>query len=58
MKSPIAFACDPLRFQVEPQEYSTVLQTAVGNPLDVLTWTTNGTQTFDYNGRPMDSDHD
>ncbi len=58
MKSPNAFACDPLRFEVTPQEYSASSQTMVGDTLDILTFTAGGTQTFDYQGRPSDNDND
>ena len=58
MKSPSAFACDPLRLQVEPQEYSTNSQTMIGDPLSILTYTAGGTRTYDVSGRPWDNDAD
>lgn len=58
MKSPKAFACDPIRMTVEPDEYSQSAQMQIGEIRHDLTMTYGGTQTFTAQGRPFDNDND
>ncbi len=58
MKSPFSFSCDPIRVAVEPQEYSMSNQSLIGETSGVLTFTGNGTQTYNSQGRPWDNDND
>jgi hypothetical protein len=58
MKSPLSFSCEPLRIEVQPQEYSMSTQSLIGESSGALTITMNGTQTFDRNGRPWDAVND
>lgn len=58
MKSPLSFSCEPLRFEVQPQEYSMSSQSLIGEISGMQTITMNGTQTYNNQGRPWDADHD
>lgn len=59
--TPLMIATTPMQIQdVEPLKYNHTTQTATQGEFTtaqrMTTW--NGTQTFDYRGRPSDSDND
>lgn len=60
--TPLMLAVSPMTIQqVEPLKYSHEIQSLETTPLTVLSQrspTYNGTQTFDFTGRPFDSDMD
>jgi hypothetical protein len=60
--TPLVLATAPMTIQaVEPFKYDHTTQTAVASEGVVVAQrmpTFNGTQTFDYSGRPWDADND
>lgn len=54
--TPIMIATSPLRIDVEQPNYDHQLQKNISVAYQRITY--NGTQTFDWNGRPNDSDND
>ena len=60
--TPLVLATAPITIQqVEPLKYSHETQSVEATPQIILAQrmiTFNGTQTFDFNGRPNDSDND
>jgi len=48
-------AAAPTRIQLDKSTYSHETQRGLGNQMNT---TFNGTQTFDFNGHPKDSDQD
>lgn len=56
--TPLMLATSPMILNVEPTTYSHEQQISMYKPDSVLNYTTNGTRTYDWQGKPNDADND
>jgi hypothetical protein len=58
--TPLILATAPIAITTtEPVQYNHGTQmVAMNSAKDIISWTSNGTRTYDYRGQPNDSDND